>query len=418
MENHILELSKLCRLCCKKIYSSKSYIIPKNVVDKKDEISELFNYDVASDSKYKHPHQICHKCSVKLDWVADNKYEKVEIACFEEHKDGNCRLCRIHRLPEHHYKMIKSLVLDLNNVAVMARDFDFQQVITTSNTTVYLSLQKIVAGTVKTIKSVLINADLSWKFWMYSRQILRSNSPFLSTLPIILTSETVRNFFYQLNNAKLCIGNDDFQDLISYKLEGNTTNTFKKGNIEDSELNGMFITENVVLRSSSCEVSLAASYQPNRCPSCANYRRTLKVMETRIPSIISSAVKKKRPHTSLSKKQLRKKLFTSGKEIKDLHRKQSILENRLQRSVTRKGVTLDEESHGLISKIVEQDKDDFPENSVMGLLWNQQKKASSVTKKTAMRWHPIIIRWCLSIYLRSPGKICFVFVGNVMVYVA
>jgi len=111
----------------------------------------------------------CHKCSVKLDCVANNKHELAEITCFEEHEDGNCRLCRIRRLPEHHYKMIKSLVLDLNNVAVTARDFGFQQVITISNTTVYLSLQKIVARTVKTIKSILINAYLSPKFWMYSR---------------------------------------------------------------------------------------------------------------------------------------------------------------------------------------------------------------------------------------------------------
>jgi len=47
-------------------------------------------------------------------------------------------------------------------------------------------------------------------------------------------SETLRHFFYQLNNAKL-----EMIDLINYILQGiNTNNIF---NIEDSELNGMFI---------------------------------------------------------------------------------------------------------------------------------------------------------------------------------
>jgi len=51
---------------------------------------------------------------------------------------------------------------------------------------------------------------------------------------MILTVKLLDIFFYQLNNAKL-----EMIDLINYILQGiNTNNIF---NIEDSELNGMFI---------------------------------------------------------------------------------------------------------------------------------------------------------------------------------
>ena len=58
----------------------------------------------------------------------------------------------------------------------------------------------------------------------------------------------------------------------------------------------------------------------------------------------------------------------------------------------------------LISAIMNKEGHTFKENSAMALLWEQQKKVSSYKKASSMRWHPVIIRWCLSIYLKSPGN--------------
>ena len=44
----------------------------------------------------------------------------------------------------------------------------------------------------------------------------------------------------------------------------------------------------------------------------------------------------------------------------------------------------------------------FDENTPMGLLWQQQYELSQKSPK-GMRWHPLIIRWCLSIYQSSPA---------------
>ena len=45
----------------------------------------------------------------------------------------------------------------------------------------------------------------------------------------------------------------------------------------------------------------------------------------------------------------------------------------------------------------------FAKDSPQFLLWEQQKLQSSLKNSKAMSWHPLIIRWCLSIYLKSPS---------------
>ena len=57
--------------------------------------------------------------------------------------------------------------------------------------------------------------------------------------------------------------------------------------------------------------------------------------------MVSSATKKKknRPHSSLSKSQLKRKLFDSRVQIKELHRQKRRLEKRLEKSTNIKGLS-------------------------------------------------------------------------------
>ena len=67
------------------------------------------------------------------------------------------------------------------------------------------------------------------------------------------------------------------------------------------------------------------------------------------------------------------------------------------------GVKLDQKTNKLVSTIIKTENNNFDDNSAMKLLWEQQKKASSFSKASLMKWHPVVVRWCLSIYLKSPG---------------
>ena len=43
----------------------------------------------------------------------------------------------------------------------------------------------------------------------------------------------------------------------------------------------------------------------------------------------------------------------------------------------------------------------FEEGSPAWLLWQQQKEIAEKKDSRGMRWHPLMIRWCLSIYYTS-----------------
>ena len=54
-----------------------------------------------------------------------------------------------------------------------------------------------------------------------------------------------------------------------------------------------------------------------------------------------------------------------------------------------------------LHKIME--KTDFSHDSPQYLLWEQQQKQASYSDSKSMKWHPVMIRWCISIYLKSPS---------------
>ena len=65
--------------------------------------------------------------------------------------------------------------------------------------------------------------------------------------------------------------------------------------------------------------------------------------------------------------------------------------------------------NGNIDKVLEKvnnekDSSGFDEKY---LLREQQKKMNKLKKASSLKWHPVMIRLCFSVYLKSPGKICY-----------
>ena len=72
----------------------------------------------------------------------------------------------------------------------------------------------------------------------------------------------------------------------------------------------------------------------------------------------------------------------------------------MQQEITSQGVKLDDQLSSDINKIMAESIDISP---FMKLFWEQQKE--SVTKaSTGMGYHPIIIRFCLSIASKSASS--------------
>jgi len=80
----------------------------------------------------------------------------------------------------------------------------------------------------------------------------------------------------------------------------------------------------------------------------------------------------------------------------------SRLEKRISESIEKGGIQLGAELNEDLSQIVTDSTDDiqsfYEPESFQCLFWDQQIKALSLTDKRSMRWHPLMIKWCL--YLR------------------
>uniref|UniRef100_A0A7M5V6L6 Uncharacterized protein n=1 Tax=Clytia hemisphaerica TaxID=252671 RepID=A0A7M5V6L6_9CNID len=114
--------------------------------------------------------------------------------------------------------------------------------------------------------------------------------------------------------------------------------------------------------------------------------------------------KAKKPHSSMTKQHLKNRLKAVAKENRDLKRKQRKMEKKIEKLVKTKGVRIKDKGTQQVVDNVMNGECPFDQKSPMFLLWEQQKKAAKLKKPTSMRWHPVMIRWCLIIYLRSPGK--------------
>ena len=82
---------------------------------------------------------------------------------------------------------------------------------------------------------------------------------------------------------------------------------------------------------------------------------------------------------------------------------------KIRRVVEEDSVTthnINKNDHDLFETMLKDKMPQFEQGSPQWLLWNQQPEQASKKDSRTMRWHPLIIRWCLSIYLVSPTAYC------------
>ena len=98
--------------------------------------------------------------------------------------------------------------------------------------------------------------------------------------------------------------------------------------------------------------------------------------------------------------------------LHDLHRETRAYRlkvERLQASVTAlHGVTLDEETTSDLHHIMlEEEEQAVQQDGIQKIFWQQHKEAASRSResKKGMRWHPLMVRWCL--FLRHQSNKCY-----------
>ena len=91
------------------------------------------------------------------------------------------------------------------------------------------------------------------------------------------------------------------------------------------------------------------------------------------------------PNKYMTTDQRNLKLEAVQRERKSLLKNRNRVETKIENIISTEGVAIEEEKiQDILRKVLE-------------LLWEQQRKINLLKNKSAMKWHPVMITWCLSI---------------------
>ena len=102
----------------------------------------------------------------------------------------------------------------------------------------------------------------------------------------------------------------------------------------------------------------------------------------------------------LTKGELNLKIKYSVQEIRQLRASNTMIFE-IIKSVHGKGILLESDINNIYSKAIVPEKyfDSLDPDSPQAFLWGERKRYKSIKRKNSMKWHPVMIRCCLSIYL-------------------
>ena len=161
------------------------------------------------------------------------------------------------------------------------------------------------------------------------------------------------------------------------------------------------------IRAYECEILCHGS----KWQACVAYRATLRGIHHSWQKRLSSSPSKctstssrtnfchlETPENALRHKNMKICTNTAERHLKRLKEK-------INKMMESGCVEVDDQMNSDLLKIMDENtervKSDFAENSFQRLFWEQQLKSTKVKDKRQMRWHPMIIKWCLHLKMLS-----------------
>ena len=149
-------------------------------------------------------------------------------------------------------------------------------------------------------------------------------------------------------------------------------------------------------RSKDCHLMCEKEVGEGACPQCLEYlvssRKTIKAKERRLskPANVKAPVSETDPE--------RIKLTLQEQRLKCAELEREL--NEMRAAIVKTNIEVDHELSNDFTKILNEADDKI--TPFMSLFWQQQKKLFS-SSRTGVRYHPMIIRFCLSLAAKSPS---------------
>ena len=222
MDNkHIINLSKLCRLCGSKIQITRGYPSAQLAVDFKKEFEQI-SVDIDKDVHNIHRTKLCNKYCLKLYRWSKEKGEDTSnrstlVFDFKEHSENEYLVCgRKSGRPAKSVKIVESL--ETFDIEKTAKKIGFYPFVDSSlPQSKYFRMLKNINGSLVIIKTITVLPNGHQTLSLFNKK-LDSLPNTVSNLPNVVNSNTSALKFSVVSNHTLCEGNNDYPDIVNFKI--------------------------------------------------------------------------------------------------------------------------------------------------------------------------------------------------------
>ena len=283
------------------------------------------------------------------------------------------------------------------------------------------SLEKLVivklcayGDVVQATHTLTVKADLSCLLVVNNHSVDFDSCDALKSFAGPINQEKLASLLTLIDHLEVCCGQPD-EHLVKMVVAS------KKGKIlsPDGEL-AAFVDSEIVtfkgidyhqtVRTANCEILSVST----KCSKCAQYRNNLRTLYNRwskkrsIEPPVSSSSESSAKYTNdryLDTPQKIGKIDSLRKRALNAESQNIKLREKIRKMNTSEGEVVDDDLHchlvDIMGKNHEKIEKTYPQGSFARLFWEEQQKAASMSNSRQVRWHPVIIKWCLNLKLLS-----------------
>ena len=265
----------------------------------------------------------------------------------------------------------------------------------------------------KISNSLVVEPDFTWKVYVYGKEVPQ----FCSILRICdkkLNTSSLNKLLTVIDESKVCVGHPEerFVSLIKarkgqIKRADGTVSAYL-----DTAIPVYFDEEahSETVRSTSCELLVTCNKFKLRCQGCIEYRRNLRALHGKWQCSPSRKIKRAATDSHANYRYLdtpekKERLTKLHSENRALNRQVAQLQNRIEKLTNQNGILLDHNMDADMRTIVSENNDNicssFPPQSFGHIFWKQQRDCMLAKNSKQMRWHPMMIKWCMHLQMLS-----------------
>ena len=249
---------------------------------------------------------------------------------------------------------------------------------------------------------LMVDSTLKWSLFVHNHEVLQSRCSALRSFQNRLSPESLCRLLQYIDSLNVCVGQPDhhFIDMASAKK-----GVFKSRDGKVSATLDSYACRSTI-QTVKCE--LLTTSEKCKCRPCITYRATIRKLYNRWCKRSLSPIGDSSSHTNFrymntpEKKakvaELKKRATMAENEVRKLQAK-------IEQLTQQQGDNVENGFHGDLLGIMKEKTPEiveaYPEGSFKRLFWEEQLRAASKKDMRQVRWHPLIIRWCLNLKLLS-----------------